>query len=119
MSSFKCSVLVVDDDVDAREMFALVLVMAGHTVWTANDGAEALVMAEAFGPDVIFLDIEMPKVNGYIACLNLRRSPALQNAKIYALSGVTGAAHDRRCGEAGFDGQVTKPADPACFARLL
>jgi CheY-like chemotaxis protein len=113
------TVLVVDDDADAREMFALVLEMAGHTVRTANDGEEALAVAEAFGPDVIFLDIEMPKANGYTACHNLRRSPALLKARIYAVSGVTGAAHDRRCGEAGFDGQVSKPADPSCFTRLL
>jgi CheY-like chemotaxis protein len=112
-------VLVVEDDADSREMFALVLTMAGHTVWTANDGEEALVMAEAFGPDVIFLDIEMPKANGYITCQNLRKSPALRQARIYAVSGVTGAAHERRCGEAGFDGQVSKPADPSCFARFL
>jgi CheY-like chemotaxis protein len=113
------TVLVVDDDADAREAFALVLEMAGHTVRTANDGEEALVVAEAFGPDVIFLDIEMPKANGYTACRNLRRSPALLKARIYAVSGVTGVAHDRRCGEAGFDGQVSKPADPSCFTRLL
>ena len=76
-------------------------------------------MAEAFVPDVIFLDIEMPKANGYTACENLRRSPSLQDVRIYAVSGVTGAAHDRRCDEAGFDGQVSKPADPGFFARLL
>jgi CheY-like chemotaxis protein len=115
----KRSVLVVDNDADAREMFALLLAMAGHSVWTANDGEEALVVAEACCPDVIFLDIEMPKANGYTACQNMRRSPSLQNAKIYAVSGVTGAAHERRCDEAGFDGQVSKPADPSCFAQLL
>lgn len=111
--------LVVDDDADSRETFALVLEMAGHTVRTANSGEEALVVAEAFGPDVIFLDIQMPRTNGYTACRNLRRSPALRQARIYAVSGVTGAAHERRCDEAGFDGQVSKPADPACFTRLL
>ena len=113
------TVLVVDDDADARTMFALMLEMAGHTVWTAHDGEEALAVAEAFGPDVIFLDIQMPKANGYTACHNLRRSPALQKVRIYAVSGVTGAAHDRRCGEAGFDGQVSKPVDPGSFTRLL
>jgi CheY-like chemotaxis protein len=110
--------LVVDDDADAREMFALVLQLAGHTVRTANDGEEALVVAEAFSPDVIFLDIEMPKANGYIACLNLRRSPVLENVRIYAVSGLTGMAHEQRCEEAGFDGRVSKPADPSCFALL-
>jgi CheY-like chemotaxis protein len=115
----KSLVLIVDDDVDARAMFVLVLEIAGHTVRTANDGEDALVVAEAFGPDVIFLDIEMPKVNGYIACQNLRKLPALQRARIYAVSAVTGAAHERRCDEVGFDGQVSKPADPKCFDRLV
>jgi CheY-like chemotaxis protein len=117
--SVKSSVLVVEDDADAREMLAFVLEMAGHIVRTAKDGEEALRVAKAFGPDVIFLDIEMPKANGYAACEKLRMVPALRKARIYALSGVTGAAHERRCGEAGFDGQVSKPADPESFARLL
>jgi CheY-like chemotaxis protein len=115
----KPSVLVVEDDVDARQMLALVLEMAGHIVRTAEDGEEALMVAKAFGPDIIFLDIEMPKANGYAACKKLRRVPELRKARIYALSGVTGAAHVRRCSEAGFDGQVSKPADPESFARLL
>ena len=111
--------LVVEDDTDTREMFALVLEMAGHTVRTARNGAEAVVVAAAFGPDVIFLDIEMPKVNGYVACQNLRRLPGLERARIYAVSGVTGPAHVRRCGESGFTGQLSKPADPGSFAQLL
>ena len=113
------NLLVVENDVDAREMFALVLEMAGHTVRTAKDGAEALAVAEAFGPDVIFLDIEMPKVNGYVACENLRRLPSLARARIYAVSGVTGADHEARCGESGFNGQLSKPADPGSFVNLL
>jgi CheY-like chemotaxis protein len=112
-------VLIVDDNVDSREMLALVLEMAGHTVCTAQDGAEALVLAETFGPDVIFLDIEMPKADGYVTCQFLRKMERLQEARIYAVSGVTGAAHERRCSEAGFDGQISKPADPYYFARLV
>ena len=113
------NLLVVDDDADAREMLALVLEMAGHTVRTAKDGAEALAVAGAFGPDVILLDIEMPNANGYIACENLRRLPGLKEARIYAVSSMTGANHERRCAESGFNGQVSKPADPESFARLL
>jgi CheY-like chemotaxis protein len=115
----KRSVLVVDDDDDARQMLALVLEIAGHTVRTANDGEEAVVVARAFGPDVIFLDIQMPKANGYTACQKLRDSSALHEARIYAVSGFTGSAHERRCLEAGFDGHVSKPADSWCFTRLL
>jgi len=113
------NLLVIDDDADAREMLALVLEMDGHTVRIAKDGAEALAVAGEFGPDVIFLDIEMPRMNGYTACRNLRRLPGLEKARIYAVSGVTGATHERRCGESGFNGQISKPADPGSFARLL
>lgn len=115
----KSSVFVVDDDVDSREMFALVLEIAGHTVCTAKDGEEALAVAKTFGPDVILLDIEMPKVDGYITCQNLRKLAAFQKTRIYAVSGVTGADHERRCAEAGFDGQISKPADLKAFSRLL
>lgn len=112
-------VLIVDDNVDSREMFALVLEMAGHTVCTAKDGAEALAVAETFEPDVIFLEIEMPKADGYVTCQILRKMDGLQKTRIYAVSGVTGVAHERRCSEAGFDGQISKPADPDYFARLV
>jgi CheY-like chemotaxis protein len=113
------TVLIVDDNVDSREMFALVLEMAGHTVCTAKDGEEALTVAETFEPDVIFLDIEMPKADGYVTCQILRKMEGLEKTRIYAVSGVTGVAHERRCSEAGFDGQISKPADPDYFARLV
>ena len=112
-------VLIVDDNIDSREMLALVLEMAGNTVCTAKDGAEALALAETFGPDDIFLDIEMPKADGYVTCQILRTMERLQEARIYAVSGVTGVAHERRCSEAGFDGQISKPADPDYIARLV
>jgi len=112
-------VLIVDDDVDSREMLSLVLEMAGHTVCTAKDGAEALVVADRFEPNVIFLDIEMPKADGYVTCQILRKMDGVQKARIYAVSGVTGVAHERRCSETGFDGQISKPADPDYFARLV
>jgi CheY-like chemotaxis protein len=118
-TSHTSKVLVVDDNVDSREMFALVLEMAGHTVCTAKDGANALAVAEKFEPDVIFLDIEMPQADGYVTCQILRKMAGLHKVRIYAVSGVTGVAHERRCSEAGFDGQISKPADPDYFARLV
>jgi CheY-like chemotaxis protein len=72
-----------------------------------------------FEPDVIFLDIEMPKVDGYVTCQNLRRLAAFQKTRIYAVSGITGVAHERRCGAVGFDGQISKPADPKFLAACL
>jgi CheY-like chemotaxis protein len=113
------TVLIVDDNGDSREMFALVLEMAGHTVRTAKDGEDALAVAETFEPDVIFMDIEMPKADGYVTCQILRKMHGLEKTRIYAVSGITGVAYERRCSEAGFDGQISKPADPDYFASLL
>lgn len=53
------------------------------------------------------------------ATRHLRRLPGLEKARIYAVSGVTGAAHERRCGESGFTGQLSKPVDPGSFVHLL
>jgi CheY-like chemotaxis protein len=110
--------LVVDDDQDSREALAILLTWAGYDVVTADNGADALRKAQSFRPQVIFLDIGMPEMSGYDVCRKLRTSMTFQDAKIYALSGFTGAEHDTRCSEAGFTGQFTKPIDPAVIPRL-
>jgi len=110
--------LVVDDDQDSREALAILLTWAGYDVVTADNGADALMKAQSFRPQVIFLDIGMPEMSGYEVCRKLRKSTTFQDARIYALSGFTGAEHDTRCSEAGFTGQFTKPIDPAVIPRL-
>jgi CheY-like chemotaxis protein len=110
--------LVVDDDQDSREALAILLTWAGYDVVTADNGADALSKAQSFRPQVIFLDIGMPEMSGYEVCRKLRTSMTFQDARIYALSGFTGAEHDTRCSEAGFTGQFTKPIDPAVIPRL-
>jgi len=86
---------------------------------TCTNPKEGLLTIKKQKPDLVFLDVQMPWMNGYVTCQNLRRLPGLEKARIYAVSGVTGAAHERRCGESGFNGQLSKPADPGSFARLL
>ena len=110
--------LIVDDDRDTRETLAILLTWAGHDVQEAADGVEALRLAEQFRPDVVFLDIGMPRLNGYEVCRGLRQSPALRHARIFALSGISGAEHDALCDEAGFSARLTKPVDPAALMRL-
>jgi CheY-like chemotaxis protein len=86
--------LVVDDDRDTRETLAILLRWAGHEVRTAADGPEALIVARDFHPDVVFLDIGMPRLDGYEVCRQLRRSPAFEHAHIFALSGRSGSDHE-------------------------
>ena len=110
--------LVVDDDRDTRETLAILLTWAGHEVRTAADGAEALAIAREFQPDLVFLDIAMPRVNGYEVCRQLRDSLDMHDADIFALSGRSGSEHDEKCTTAGFTAQLTKPFDPATLMSL-
>lgn len=112
-------ILVVDDNEDSAESLAILLRMHGHLVHTAHDGEAALVMAGQFRPDVILLDLGMPKLNGYEVCRRIRQAPWSNDTLIVAQTGW-GQEQDRaRTKAAGFDGHLTKPIDPAMWADLL
>ncbi|WP_071325041.1 hybrid sensor histidine kinase/response regulator [Janthinobacterium sp. 1_2014MBL_MicDiv] len=112
-------VLVVDDNVDAADTLAAVLDMMGHATQVAHDGAQALAMAPHFLPDVIFLDIGLPGMNGYEVARALRQTPAGAAAVLVALTGW-GAENDRsQSSAAGFDHHLTKPANLLAIGELL
>lgn len=112
-------VLVVDDNVDAADTLAAVLDMMGHATQVAHDGAQALAVAPQFLPDVIFLDIGLPGMNGYEVARALRRIPAGANVVLVALTGW-GAENDRsQSSAAGFDHHLTKPANLLVIGELL
>lgn len=112
-------VLVVDDNIDAADTLAAVLDMMGHATQVAHDGAQALALAPQFLPDVIFLDIGLPGMNGYEVARALRRIPAGANVVLVALTGW-GAENDRsQSSAAGFDHHLTKPANLLAIGELL
>ncbi|WP_139143111.1 response regulator, partial [Janthinobacterium sp. HH106] len=112
-------VLVVDDNVDAADTLAAVLDMMGHATQVAHDGAQALAVAPQFLPDVIFLDIGLPGMNGYEVARALRRIPAGAKVVLVALTGW-GAENDRsQSSAAGFDHHLTKPANLLAIGELL
>jgi CheY-like chemotaxis protein/two-component sensor histidine kinase len=114
-----CRILVADDNPDSAQSLAMLLSVLGHEVRTAHDGLAALKAAEAFRPDVVLLDIGMPKLNGYDACRRIREQPWGKSVVIVALTGW-GQDEDRRKAEqAGFDRHLTKPADLAQLRALL
>ena len=88
-------ILVVDDNDDAAEALALLLQMAGHEVRTADNGVDALAVGEAFQPDVVLLDLGMPKLNGYETAREMRRQAWGQDVTLVALTGW-GQPQDRR-----------------------
>jgi CheY-like chemotaxis protein len=112
-------VLVVDDNRDAAESLAMFLQLSGHTVHTAFDGEEALDAAESFRPEVVLLDLGMPKLNGYEVCRRIRAQEWGRNLLIVAQTGWGQDDDKLRTREAGFDGHLVKPVDPASVIKLV
>jgi PAS domain S-box-containing protein len=112
-------VLIIDDNVDAADMLAALVVVLGGEAATAYDGRDGLRCAADFRPDVILLDIGMPDMDGYETCRRLRAQPDGHVAYIVAVTGW-GQPHDReRALAEGFDAHLTKPADPRTLEDLL
>jgi len=91
----------------------------GHAIRTAHDGLDAVAVAEAFRPDVMLLDIGLPKLDGYEVAYRIRQQPWGQVMVLIALTGW-GQESDRQHSQAaGFDHHLVKPVDPAELVRLL
>jgi two-component system CheB/CheR fusion protein len=109
----------VDDNVDAAESLSLLLRMEGHDVRVAHDGAAALAAVEADPPDLMFLDIGMPVMNGYDVAQRLRQRPGREHLLLVAMTGWGQEEDRRRSREAGFDHHLVKPVEPAALHQLL
>ncbi len=115
----RARILVADDNYDAAQSLALMLGMEGHDVRTASDGIEALRVAEEFRPQLVLLDIGMPRLDGYETARRLRERPWAQALLLFALTGW-GQEEDReRAHKAGFDRHLVKPVDPEALSQLL
>jgi signal transduction histidine kinase/ActR/RegA family two-component response regulator len=104
-------ILVVDDNRDAADLLSLMLQHAGHRTLTAEDGPEALAVAAANVPQVIFLDIGMPGMSGYEVARVLRKDVRFAQTALVALTGWGSRDDKRKAMEAGFDFHLTKPVD--------
>jgi CheY-like chemotaxis protein len=112
-------VLVVDDNHDAAESLAALLAIAGHETELAHDGIEALETAAAFRPDVVFLDIGLPALDGHETARRIRQQPWGKAMVLIALTGWGQAEDRRKSRDAGFNHHLVKPADPAVVAELV
>jgi CheY-like chemotaxis protein len=112
-------VLVVDDNVDSAESMAVLLRLYGHDVRLAHDGEGALEAALAFRPDVMFLDIDLPKMDGYEVTRRLRLDPAMGGMTLVAMTGYGQEEERRRTRDAGFHSHMVKPVDFDMLQDLL
>ncbi len=112
-------ILLVDDDVDAADMFGMLLTSWGHEVVTRYDPLLAIDTAAAIHPDLVLLDIGMPRLNGYDTCKEIRQSCADRTPVMVAISGFVKREDRARSREAGFDAHMAKPVDPISLQNLL
>ena len=112
-------VLVVDDNRTAAKFFQMILESDGHEVRQAGDGVEGCKLAEELRPHIVFMDIGMPKMNGYEAARWIRKQPWGEALTLVAVSGWGQEADKAQAREAGFDHHLTKPAPAREVRRIV
>ena len=115
----KRRILIADDNADALATMATLLELEGHAVHTAADGEQALSAAESLRPELVILDIGMPRLSGHEVAERIRATDWGRAVRLIALTGW-GQAHDQaRARQAGFDHHFTKPVDLAQLLALV
>ena len=112
-------ILAVDDNIHMAQGLASILRMWGHNVRTAHDGAAALEVATEFAPEVVLLDLSLPRVDGLEVARRLRQAPEHTPTLMVSMSGFGQEDTRRHSGEAGFHHHLTKPFDMAALRAML
>jgi PAS domain S-box-containing protein len=115
----KRRILVVDDNKDSGDTLCILLRARGNEVRTARDGLEAIVEMSRFLPEIILMDVAMPRMNGYDATRRIRQLPEGRDVFIVALTGWGQVDDVQRSAEAGCSAHLVKPIDFAALERLL
>jgi CheY-like chemotaxis protein len=114
------TILIVDDDAAIRRLIAATLEdVSGYRLEEAANGADAVEQAVDSRPEIVFLDVEMPRLDGIEACRRLRSDPATAGATIVMLTGASGPQAESGAMAAGADLFLTKPFSPLHLLRLV
>jgi CheY-like chemotaxis protein/two-component sensor histidine kinase len=109
-------ILIVDDNIDSADSLAMLLEITGNKTYMAHDGVEAIEAIEEHRPEVVLLDIGLPKLDGHEVCRHVRQQPWGKDIVMIALTGWGQEDDRRKSEEAGFNGHLVKPVD---YDRLL
>ena len=112
-------VLVVDDNEDNAELLKILLEDQGHETFMAHDGVEGLAAAERLRPDVVLMDLGLPRIDGLTACRRIREQPWGKRMLLIAITGWGQDVDRRRSQEAGFDHHLVKPVDARAISELM
>jgi CheY-like chemotaxis protein len=112
-------ILIVDENVDTARILGVLCEEMGHECKFAYDGVAALEAARRLQPDVILLDLGLPRMDGFEVARQLRADPAFRDLLIIAVTGFASEEDRQRSREVGIDHHLVKPADPAFIESLL
>lgn len=112
-------VLVIDDNADAADTLVAILSLLGHDAVAAHNGIEGLRAAERQHPDVVFLDIGMPGMNGFEVAVAMRQIAGLESVRIVALTAWRDEETRARAKSAGFDLHLTKPTSIEVIEEII
>lgn len=118
-SDTKRKILVVDDNHDAADTLGMMLRLKGNDVQVRYDGYEGVAAAESFSPNVVVLDIGMPRLDGYQTCQLIRESDWGRTMAIFALTGYGQPEDIRKSTDAGFNAHLLKPVDLVQLLNLI
>jgi CheY-like chemotaxis protein len=110
-------ILIVEDNPTNLSLMAYLLNAFGHHVTTAVDGLDALEKFQPRPPDLVLMDLQMPRMDGYTATRRLKDDPAFPAVPVVAVTAFAMVGDRDRVLQAGFDGYVSKPIDPETFVR--
>ena len=114
------TILIVDDDASIRRLIATTLEdVSGYRMSEAGDGEEAVERARAAKPSIVFLDIDMPRLNGIETCRRLKSEPVTADATVVMLTGDSNGEAELEARRAGADLFLTKPFSPLHLLRLV
>jgi len=112
-------ILIVDDNVDHAESLSMLLSVDGHDVHAVHDGLEALEAAERLRPEIVLLDLGLPRLDGFDTCRRLREQPWGKSLLLVAITGWGQDVDRLKSSEAGFDHHLVKPIDSRALAGLV
>jgi two-component system, OmpR family, alkaline phosphatase synthesis response regulator PhoP len=105
-------IVIADDNENIREALTYLLEDEGYKLWLAKDGAETLKKVKEVRPDILFLDVMMPEINGYDVCRTIKNDPEIKQTYVIMLTAKGQVAEQERGKEVGADEYIVKPFSP-------
>ncbi|HOI41874.1 MAG TPA: response regulator [Elusimicrobiales bacterium] len=112
-------ILIIDDDEAVRIVYRAYLSKAGHTVESAKDGPEGLHRTATFAPDLVLVDINMPRLSGFEVVRQLKEDPATKDIPVFIITSLKQAHHVKRAAAMGAAGYITKPTRAPELAAII